>query len=270
MPDKYEALKFLALHLKEEEGMDIHSQKWVKMLFKRVQSLLLGELNSVHDVFYELNVEGFPDLKDLSIVNNFSIQYIINSMEQLHPLQAFPNLESMCLYKMKNLEKICDSQLTGVSFGKLKIIKIKTCGRLKNLFTFAMLRLLTMLETIEVCDCVSLKEIVSVEREAHYTLSDVKDVTIEFPQLRFLTLQSLPSFTCLYTNNKIPPSISLDQVPNKDSEITKIVGQGFSLFNEKVCKNIHSLCLQPLMFNWCSLRLTIYLWNINFINQNKK
>ncbi|KAJ1426838.1 P-loop containing nucleoside triphosphate hydrolase [Sesbania bispinosa] len=237
IPDKYEALKFLALNL--EDGMNIHSKKWVKMLFKRVENLLLGELNDVRDVFYELNVEGFPHLKHLSIVNNFGMQYIINSMEQLHPLQAFPKLESMCLYKMENLEKLCCNKLTRDSFCNLKIIKIKTCGKLENLFSFTMLKLLTMLETIEVCNCDSLKEIVFVERQTH-VINNVKDDKIEFPQLRYLTLQSLPAFMCLYTNDKMSSFSQSweNHLPKNDKENTSKVEQGssacLSLFNEKV------------------------------------
>ncbi|XP_020218566.2 uncharacterized protein LOC109801841 [Cajanus cajan] len=237
IPDKYEVVKFLALNLKE--GMNIHSEKWIKMLFKRVEYLLLGEINDVHDVFYELNVEGFPNLKHLSIVNNFSIEYIIKSMEL-----AFPKLESMYLYKVENLEKICDSQLTNGSFSSLKSIKIKTCDQLKNLFPFSMVRLLTMLETIEVCDCDYLKEIVSVERQTHTIerqINTINDDKIVFPQLKFLTLQSLPTFSCLYTNDKMPSSAQSleDQVRNKNKDIATNVSQDvidtrISLFNEKV------------------------------------
>ncbi|KAG4937118.1 hypothetical protein JHK85_052037 [Glycine max] len=236
IPDIYEEAKFLALNLKE--GIDIHSETWVKMLFKSVEYLLLGQLNDVHDVFYELNVEGFPYLKHLSIVNNFGIQYIINSVERFHPLLAFPKLESMCVYKLDNLEKLCgNNQLEEASFCRLKIIKIKTCDKLENIFPFFMVRLLTVLETIEVCDCDSLKEIVSVERQTHTIIDD----KIEFPQLRLLTLKSLPAFACLYTNDKIPCSAhSLEvQVQNRNKDIITEVEQGatsscISLFNEKV------------------------------------
>ncbi|XP_022635884.1 putative disease resistance protein At5g05400 [Vigna radiata var. radiata] len=37
VPDKYEEVKFLAINLKE--GIDIHSEKWIKMLFKTVERL---------------------------------------------------------------------------------------------------------------------------------------------------------------------------------------------------------------------------------------
>ncbi|XP_052728349.1 uncharacterized protein LOC108328951 [Vigna angularis] len=236
VPDKYEEVKFLALNLKE--GIDIHSEKWIKMLFKSVQCLLLGELNDVEDIFYELNVEGFPNLKHLSIVNNFGIKYIINPRERFHSLVAFPKLESMWLYKLDNLEIICANQLVRTSFRNLKVIKIQTCIKLVNLFLFSMVRLLTVLETIEVCDCDSLKEIVSKEIQTH-TISDDK---IEFPQLRLLTLKYLPTFIHLYNVDKIPVGAhSLqDQVfqqRNKDIVVEvehRNTNSCLPLFNEKV------------------------------------
>ncbi|KAK7374191.1 hypothetical protein VNO80_07618 [Phaseolus coccineus] len=237
--DKYEAVKFLALNLRGH-CINIHSEKWIKMLFKNVEHLLLGDLNDVDDVLYEFNVEGFANLKHMYVVNNFGIQFIIKSVERFHPLLAFPKLESMCLYKLDNLEKICDNKLTKDSFRRLKIIKIKTCDQLKNIFSFSMIECFGMLERIETCDCNSLKEIVSVEGES-YNVNAIEADKVEFPQLRFLTLQSLPSFCCLYTNDKTPfiSQSFEDQVPNKElKEITTVSGQynnGFlSLFNEKV------------------------------------
>ncbi|WVZ05358.1 hypothetical protein V8G54_018704 [Vigna mungo] len=232
VPDKYEEVKFLALNL--EEGIDIHSEKWIKMLFKSVECLLLGELNDVQDIFYELNVEGFPNLKHLSIVNNFGIKYIINLMERFHSFVAFPKLESIWLYKLDSLEIICDNQLVETSFHNLKVIKIRTCIKLVNLFPFCMVRLLTKLETIEVCDCDSLKEIVSKERQTQ-TMSDEM---IEFPKLRQLTLKSLPTFICLYAIDEMLGSVPLLQGHENTNIVTNtkhgVTNSCLPLFNEKV------------------------------------
>ncbi|WVZ07781.1 hypothetical protein V8G54_021127 [Vigna mungo] len=220
------------------EGVDIHSEKWIKMLFKTVERLLLGELNDVQDIFFELNIEGFPNLKHLFIVNNFGINYIINPRERFHSFVAFPKLESIWLYKLDNLEIICDNNLVETSFCNLKVIKIQTCIKLVNLFLFSMVKLLTMLETIEVCDYDSLKEIVSKESQIH-TISYDK---IEFSQLRLLTLKYLPTFIYLYSVDKIRGSAhSLqDQVfqqRNKDIVVDvehKVTNSCLPLFNEKV------------------------------------
>ncbi|KAK7292732.1 hypothetical protein RJT34_15584 [Clitoria ternatea] len=235
MPYKYEAFRSLALQLKE--GTDIHSQKGIKLLFKRVENLLLGELSGVQNVFYELNLDGFPDLKHLSITNNVSVEYIINSMDLSHPQDVFPSLESLCLYKLRNIKMICCSPLTYDSFTKLKSIKIKMCTRLKNLFSFYMVKLLDSLETIDVSECDSLKEIV----ETH-----VNSDKVEFPKLHSLTLESLPSFASFYTKVET-------QTTNRDHiEITVAEDEHnemalLSLFDELVeIPNLESLKLSSI------------------------
>ncbi|KAK7395757.1 hypothetical protein VNO78_16324 [Psophocarpus tetragonolobus] len=70
MPEKYETMRFLAIQLQKE---NIHSLKEIKMMFERVESLFLEELNAVHGVFYRLNLKGFPYLKHLWIVNNHNV-----------------------------------------------------------------------------------------------------------------------------------------------------------------------------------------------------
>ncbi|MED6160476.1 hypothetical protein PIB30_051797 [Stylosanthes scabra] len=77
MLNRYEASRSLALQL-EPGRDDIHSLKGIKLLFKGVENLLLGDLHGVQNAFYELNLDGFPNLKHLSIVNNKDIEYIVN------------------------------------------------------------------------------------------------------------------------------------------------------------------------------------------------
>ncbi|XP_022635604.1 uncharacterized protein LOC106759214 isoform X2 [Vigna radiata var. radiata] len=259
IPNKYEMVKLLALNLKE--GIAIHTETWIKMLLKDVEYLWLGELIDVHDVFYELNVEGFQKLKHLSIVNNIGLQYIINSVERFHPLLAFPKLESLYLYKLYNLKKLCNNQLLEASFYRLKTIKIKSCDKLESLFPFSMVKHLTMLETIEVCDCDSLMDMVSVGTQTHTNNGD----NIEFPQLRLLTLKSLHVFTCLYTNDKIPcaqPFEDKGQSISKDI-ITGVYQDGtnscLSLFNEKVIYNLEHMAMSFREVEW----LQNYIVNVH-------
>ncbi|KAL3009019.1 hypothetical protein AAZX31_07G062800 [Glycine max] len=198
MPNKYEKFKSLALELKDDTD-NIHSQKGIKLLFKRVENLLLGELNGVQDVINELNLDGFPHLKHLSIINNPSIKYIINSKDLFYPQDVFPKLESLCLYELRKIEMIyfssgtemiCFSPFTNCSFTKLKTIKVEKCDQLKNLFSFCMVKLLASLETIGVSNCGSLEEIIKIP--------DNSD-KIEFLKLMSLSLESLSSFTSFYT-----------------------------------------------------------------------
>ncbi|XP_027907853.1 uncharacterized protein LOC114167100 isoform X3 [Vigna unguiculata] len=188
MLERRETSRFLALQL--ENGFDIHHQKDIKILFERVENLLLGQLNDVEDIFYELNYEGFPYLKYLSIVSNSKIKSVINSKNQKHLEKVFPRLESLFLYEVNHMEHICYNQLTTDSFGKLKIIKLNMCGQLKNVFFSSTIKLLSALEAVEVSECDTLKEIVTSEAENREQ--------IIFPELRSVTLQSLSELIGFY------------------------------------------------------------------------
>ncbi|XP_058754319.1 uncharacterized protein LOC131627481 [Vicia villosa] len=242
MPNKYVALRSLALQL--TDGADIHSQKGIKLLFKRVENLLLGELNGVQNAFYELNLDGFPDLKHLSIINNDSIKYIVNSMKLFHPQNVFLNLESLCLYRLENIKRLCYTPITDVSFAKLKIIKVKMCTRLKFLFSSYMVNFFVCLETIDVSECDNVKEIVFKEGQENFN-------KIELHKLRSLTLQSLPSFTSFYTGVETS-SVEEQTTKRGHLEITvaeddRSVVDPLCLFGELIeIRNLESLKLSSI------------------------
>ncbi|KAL2336070.1 hypothetical protein Fmac_010516 [Flemingia macrophylla] len=210
MPNKYEPVRSLALQLETD---NIHFLKGIKFLFKTVQNLLLGEISGVKNDIYELNLDGFPDLKHLSITNNFSIEYLFNSMGSTPPVDVFSNLEYLCLYKLWNIKMICSGPVPDASFTKLKTIKIKICAHLKNIISSYMVKFLSSLETIDVSDCDSIEEIVEIPEKSN---------KVELPKLQYLTLQSLPpSFASFYSRVKenIAPSLfgELVNIPNLES-----------------------------------------------------
>ncbi|XP_057744732.1 uncharacterized protein LOC130962545 [Arachis stenosperma] len=193
-PNKYDLSRCLVIY--QKDGFDIHSHEAIKILFERVEILLLEKLNSVKDVFYELNLQGFSYLKHLTIARNCSIQCLIGPKRRENYLEnAFPKLESLHLYKLRKMEQICSHQsFTEPSFSKLKTIKIELCGMLKNVFLSSVVGFLTALETIEVSECNSLKEIVVMETNN----SNETEPILNLPKLRSLTLQSLSKLIGFY------------------------------------------------------------------------
>ncbi|XLT76164.1 hypothetical protein HN873_032438 [Arachis hypogaea] len=216
MPNKYETSRSLALQL--EPDMDIHSLKGVKLLFKEVENLLLGDLHGVQNAFYELNLDGFPYLKHLSTVNNKEIEYIVNSMELSQPQDVFPNLEFLSLFNLINIKKICCSPVTDSSFSRLKTIKVKMCPQLKSIFFLYIVKFLTSLETFDVSKCDSLEAIVGEEGEG-------SNNKVEFHKLCSLALQDLLSFVSFYNIN------DREIVPATDEQSATT---SVSLFNENV------------------------------------
>ncbi|TXG53573.1 hypothetical protein EZV62_018829 [Acer yangbiense] len=149
------------------------------------------ELKGVNNVLYELDGEGFSQLKHLHVQNGLEFQYIINSVG-FGPSTFFPKVESLFLHNLINLKKICHGQLATKSFGILRIVKVGKCDRLKHLFSFSMAKKLSKLQEIEVTNCKKLEEIVF--KENHEQFQHDRISRIEFTQLHTLRLQCLPRF----------------------------------------------------------------------------
>ncbi|KAJ7942928.1 Disease resistance protein [Quillaja saponaria] len=179
--------------LKFKLNTSFHLVPRIKKLLERVEDLHLDELNGVTNILYELNGEGFPPLKHLLIQNNDEIEHIVNSKDPqlLRYGDVFPILESLIVHNLINLEQICISPLSATFFGKLEVIKVEGCHKLKNLSAFSMVISLKRLREIEIIACNFMEEIVILER-AENCNDDIDSSNVEFHQLHFLTFQDLP------------------------------------------------------------------------------
>ncbi|KAF2294492.1 hypothetical protein GH714_011927 [Hevea brasiliensis] len=134
----YETSRMLKLKLKTS----IHSEYGVKVLLRETEDLYLDEVRGAENVLYDIDGDGFPQLKHLHVQNNTVIQHIINSTK-CAACDAFPILESLILKSLMNLEKICHGQLAAGSFNKLGILKMKKDSK-EEVVEFNQLRSLTL------------------------------------------------------------------------------------------------------------------------------
>ncbi|KAH9727248.1 putative disease resistance protein [Citrus sinensis] len=171
----------------------------VIMQLKGIEELYLDEVPGIKNVLYDLDIEGFLQLKHLHVQNNPFILFIVDSMAWVR-YNAFLLLESLVLHNLIHLEKICLGQLRAESFYKLKIIKVRNCDKLKNIFSFSFVRGLPQLQTLNVINCKNMKEIFTVGRENDVDCHEVDK--IEFSQLHSLTLKFLPQLTSFYSQVK--------------------------------------------------------------------
>ncbi|KAJ6757123.1 hypothetical protein OIU74_026385 [Salix koriyanagi] len=176
--------------MKLKISASIQSEEGIQLLLKRTEDLHLDGLQGVKSVSYELDGQGFPRLKHLHIQNSLEIRYIVDST-MLSPIVDFPFLVSLSLDKLNKLEKICNGQPVAESFSKLRILKVKSCPMLKNLFSLHMERGLLQLEEISIIDCEIMEVIVAEESGGGAD----EDEAIKLTQLRTLTLEYLPQFT---------------------------------------------------------------------------
>ncbi|XP_044498593.1 probable disease resistance protein At4g27220 isoform X1 [Mangifera indica] len=209
--NKYEYKRSLKLKLNPNTRLENE----IIMQMNETEELCLDGGQGVKNVLNDLDAGGFPKLKLLNIQNNPHILRMVNSVQPL-PCDAFPLLESLFLRNLMNLEKICHGELTATSFFNLRTIKVRNCDKLRNILSISTLRGLPKLQTLELINCMNMEEIVTIGREGDVNYAEVID-TIDFRQLRFLTLKFLPrltSFCCQvmsHSTNRIILEDVLDQ-----------------------------------------------------------
>ncbi|XP_052293102.1 probable disease resistance protein At4g27220 isoform X10 [Citrus sinensis] len=216
--DKYETRRTLKLKLNSR----ICLGEWRGM--KNVEYLCLDELPGLTNVIHDLDGEGFAELKHLNVQNNSNFLCIVD------PLQvrcgAFPMLESLVLQSLINLERICHGQLRAESFCTLKTIKVGSCHKLKNLFSFSIAKFLSQLERIKVIQCKNVEEI-------FVSSNDEVIGEIALAQVRFLILRTLPLFTSFSTFVRTTSTVEAEHneiiLENENHLYTPL-----SLFNEKI------------------------------------
>ncbi|KAL5768390.1 hypothetical protein ACOSP7_014942 [Xanthoceras sorbifolium] len=125
-------------------------------------------------------------------------------------------LFSKKLKSLINLEKIYNGRLVAEYFCQLRIIVVRECHKLKNIFSFATHHrgTLPLLEEIRVVECSNIEEIFATGREEDIS----NDEVIQFKHLYSLTLNRLPKFTSFCS-----------EVMSSDGLYTPT-----SIFNEKV------------------------------------
>ncbi|OWM62952.1 hypothetical protein CDL15_Pgr020246 [Punica granatum] len=226
---------------------DVLSQQWLQLTLQNVQDLhLYGISEGTSPSIHALCVKGFKQIKHLWVESSTAVQYIVSSTEWLAH-NACTALESLFLRYLDNLEKICRGPVTTPSFGRLKVIKVKKCGKLKNMFSLSLVKSLSQLEEIKVTKCQMMQEVVldeskddddeekvaSGRRECCSTteslfcgpriagpehpqesdqISRTSPRIVKLPNLRRLTLRSLPEITTFFTrsNPQKPQEIASD------------------------------------------------------------
>ncbi|KAF7847840.1 hypothetical protein BT93_L2524 [Corymbia citriodora subsp. variegata] len=196
---EYEGLRNMKLKL---GGCDsILSKEWVQTTLQKTQYLHLDGLRELEKNAHELCSQGFPQLKHLDIQNSPSIKYIASSSTDLL-LTAFTILESLFLDNLINLEKICNGLIAQKCFSQLKVMCIKKCHILKNMWFLSEMQRLVHLEEIQVHECDSMQAIIADDVGK---VEIVADDMVELPNVCCLDLRELPNMTSFCTGAKGAP-----------------------------------------------------------------
>ena len=190
-------------------------------LLERSEELEFVELNGTNYVLqYPLSGESFVKLKHLEVFRSPEIEYIIDSKDQwvLEHGAAFPLLESLVLFLMKNLQEVWHGHpIPRGSFGNLKTLKVDYCNKLRYLFLFSTARGLSQLQNMTIIQCKAMEQIITYERELEDEYDDGGTNLELFPNLQTLKLQYLPNLI------NFIPELETNARPEDSS------------FNHKVC-----------------------------------
>ncbi|KEH38454.1 disease resistance protein (CC-NBS-LRR class) family protein [Medicago truncatula] len=177
------------LKLTDNRNSSILLDPGLNFLLNSAEDMCLAKIHCVRNFLYELNREGFLQLKHLCIQDSTELKYIVKSMGWVHAYPALPNLETLVLQNLINLEEICHGPLPIPSFTKLKSLEVKGCEKLKNLLRYSLVKNLPHLLEIKISDCKMITEII-VEQTSE---ADKEIDNIMFPKLCSLELEHLPS-----------------------------------------------------------------------------
>ncbi|XP_028120994.1 uncharacterized protein LOC114318306 [Camellia sinensis] len=168
--------------------------------------------------------EGFECLTNLSLSMLNDLEYLINTADGV-PQSAFPVLEFLHLRELHNFKGITshECRLPNKAFSALKVLKlyhlyklrnlwkgptqlvwlgnlttvdVMSCGKLESIFSLSIARDLVQLQDLMILNCPMMEEIVSSEGGEHEIAAIATD-KIEFPKLKRLNLDYLPSLTAI-------------------------------------------------------------------------
>ncbi|GKV48350.1 hypothetical protein SLEP1_g55172 [Rubroshorea leprosula] len=198
-----EISRILKLRLRASVSFDSS----LKQLLKMSEELHLEELKGVKNIIYELDSEGFQELKHLYIHNAPDIQHIMKSaaLHNAFPILEFefPYLEKLKLSSMK-ITTIWHTSATSYCTQNLTELIVEGYDNLEHLFLSSMARGLVKLRHLKINQCKNMREIIVTE--------NVEEMEISFPKLDFLHIENLQNLVGIYSGNCIMAFPSLKQL----------------------------------------------------------
>ncbi|KAA8539126.1 hypothetical protein F0562_025818 [Nyssa sinensis] len=224
------------------------------MLLKRVEYFVLEGIEDLGNVLCDSKTDGFSSLKWLKVQRCGGNEYLIDTTGWASHNNIFRILERLELDEMQNLKNLWKDPSRRVCLRNLKVIEVRSCSKLKNLFSQHTARDLGKLQELSIRECGSLEEIFANDGGAAATSMG----EIVFQNLNSMTLSELPNLTTF-----LPPTSdgSLDSTTHP------------LLFNDKVVfpslENLYLSGLNKVKEIWRQQLLITNLQNLKLLKISK-
>ncbi|KAF8038081.1 hypothetical protein BT93_B0821 [Corymbia citriodora subsp. variegata] len=192
---------------KEEEKLEEATDK---IVIPQLVTLYLHNMPKLISFYQGKHISEWPSLKKFTIEDCKAVKVILGDancrkLEGSGPTQQplllvekveFPNMESMEISHMNNMEKIWLDGLASNAFRKLKTLIVEHCEKLSSIFSsYTMLTRFQTLEKITVTDCGSLEVVFHVQE---FNFSEARTSIF---QLRELVLMRLPKMKHVWSGH---------------------------------------------------------------------
>ncbi|XP_044466116.1 uncharacterized protein LOC123196240 isoform X2 [Mangifera indica] len=192
-------------------------------IFPCLEHLVIKDLEKLTRFCSEIYIE-FASLKHLEIeqcpqFKSFILTNMGTGSEETQPFfnekVALPSLEKMVISGMDNLEVIWNYQLFGHSFQKLKLMEIKNCDKLLNIFPSDMSGRFWQLEELYIHDLPKVRHIWKTEPQ----------VKLSFPKLRLVKVFGCQNLENLFTASIARSLFELEELEMVDCGVKEIVSE---------------------------------------------
>ncbi|KAL7257842.1 hypothetical protein ACSBR1_004036 [Camellia fascicularis] len=212
------------LMLRVENVSDIIETR-LNLLLKSTEFLCLNPSVKGLKILSDLvDKDGFECLTNLTLVDLNDLEYLINTADGV-PQSVFPVLEFLELCHLDNfkgitshecrlpskalsalkvlrmdflpeLTKLWKGPTQLVWLGNLTFVRVYICRKLESVFSLSIARVLVQLQHLQITHCPMMEVIVSSE-EGEHEIEAIAADKIEFPKLKQLCLEYLPSFSAI-------------------------------------------------------------------------
>uniref|UniRef100_A0A6N2LW98 Uncharacterized protein n=1 Tax=Salix viminalis TaxID=40686 RepID=A0A6N2LW98_SALVM len=185
----------------EESGGEADEDEAIKLT--QLRTLTLEYLPQFTSVSSKSNAASISQTRPEPLITDVRSNEIASDTGLRTPMTLFnkkiefPNLEDLKLTSIE-VEKIWQDQLK-LSVCEITSLIVEGCRNLKYLFTTSMVESLAQLKRLELCDCVSMEEIIIKNG-----LGEEENVRgVMLPKLQLLKLKGLPNLTRFCTGHLI-------------------------------------------------------------------
>ncbi|MED6185080.1 hypothetical protein PIB30_053591 [Stylosanthes scabra] len=219
---------------------------------KRVEILSLDDIKNLKCVISDLDEEGFPLLKNLSIESCNNLEYAADSCDHCC---VFPQVQSISLRNLENLKAITSHVANHFEFdacqcfGRLQLLKVEYCKSLKTIFTSLFPRRTSLAKL----QCLHVLESHGIECVVSSNTMNVDDSIFEFSNLVELKLQELPNLTAFI---KVQESNNFSENSTSESDLGEHRVSGSALFESNSLELFPKL--EKILLRACSSLNTVF------------